>query len=226
MKASKKKGEVLKKQTKPTQVKVNGTEVSQNQHRMWESYRDRMKLANPAAVERGQIWSTLMKPKHLKGIKPTVAGELRLVLVLDSNGEVLAYGGRRYKKILVAPISPDIEMATHWDFIVDEETSPLGYPFMAEVWNKTTILDDSLNSFLGVVNEGLLILIERLNFDYVQNTIENTEVDWEIYGKNIGEREVKPGNEVYHFQRREVDETEYLSLPVRKLTCASSKLQR
>jgi hypothetical protein len=217
MKASTKKGEVLKKRTKPTQQIVKAPAVSETQHRVWESYRDRQKLAKPATIEGGQIWSTLVKPNNLKGIKLPSSLVPRLVMVLNANGEVLVHGDRQYRKILVAPISPNLEMASRWDFVVEQEASPLGYSFMVEVWNKTTILADSLNQFLGLINEGLLDLIERLNMDHVKSAIENLEGDWEIYGKSVGTREVKPGNEVYYFQRIESEELEYLDLPLRLL---------
>jgi hypothetical protein len=222
MNASQKKGGVLKKRSKPPQITVTPPPVSEVQHQVWESYRDRMKLASPALIQKGQIWSTLTKPRRLKGIKPNSDADSRLVLVLDQQFETLAYEEHEYQKIVIAPISIKIELATCWDFIIEQDSSPLGYSFMVELWNKATILTDSVDRYLGELDRGTFELVEHLDLDQIRSSLEEFKVDLPFYGQKIGEREIKPGNEVYNFQRNEVQEISYLTEPVRYLTDVSS----
>lgn len=223
------KGDVLRAKANAVHLQGLVLEVSKGQYKTWESYRDRLKVTQPKAPEKGQIWSTLRKPRHFVGAADHSVGEPRLVLLLDAEGEMLSHRGRHYKKLLIAPVSVDIEMATEWDFILDQENGPLGYECIVEIWNKVTMLDDSLKKCLGVLDPGTMNLIDRLVADYASNAIEGAEVNWSLYGKNIGEGKVEPGNQIYRFQRDETEAVGYLSKPVKALVdlpSVANELQR
>jgi hypothetical protein len=166
----------------------------------------------------GEIWSTRAKPVRLKGVASMENDTPCLVLLLDLEGEVLLYEGVKYRKILVAPISTNIEMATEWDFVIKQEESPLGYPFMIEMWNKVTMLAENLQKGLAKFDESFFEHILRLSQAETEGLFDESRFGPEFFRNNVGEGKAEMGNEIYHFQRREMEEVEYLLQPVKALS--------
>jgi hypothetical protein len=212
----KNKGGLLKKAYTNNISKIPALTISVEQYQLWQSFADRARQNITFEARTGEIWSTLAKPVFPKAPKGT--DRPRLVLILDGNGEVLQFKGVDYHKILVAPISTDIELATEWDYIIPENDSPLGYAFMIELWNKVTMLAENLNHGVGRISDNPTNHIMLLSKAQTNALVDESDADEQVFRNQTGSSKVEMGNEVYHFQRREIEDVEYLLQPVKSLS--------
>lgn len=198
------KGGFLKATTRKSRLKLEAPPMSESDRKAWLGFTERMQRGRPGLVERGQVWSTCARALGIPQAKEDV--EPRLVIVMDTDGETLLLQGKRFETILVAPVSTNTLMATQWDFLVEQDDSPLGYEFMVETWNKTAALENNLNSYLGLLSSGLMDLLDHISKEYDAREGESGPV----LGVGVGEGVVEPGNELYYFQRNELASIEYL----------------
>ena len=212
-------GDQLKKGRASTPV---SPQPNKHQIELWLSYKNRTEAGTQLDKAAGEIWSTNAAPVHPSHV--TIKTKTpHLVLILDSDGEVLFHKGVSYHKILIAPISTEIELATQWDFIVQTDASPLGYPFMIEVWNKTTMLSENLERGLARLDDRYRDHVQRLAQAETANLLDDSPLDPEMFRNNIGTGIADAGNEIFHFQHKEIQELEYLLQPVKALTAAISE---
>jgi hypothetical protein len=219
------KGELLKKINKRSASSIPTISMSEQQYNYWETFKDRNPAEGQCSTMPGEIWSTRARSVNLKDIITAKNETPYLVLLLDVKGEVLVYKGGKYQKILVAPISTNLEMATEWDFVVSQEESPLGYPFMIEMWNKVTMLAENLHSGLARFDDSFFEHILRLSQAESDSLFDESQYGQAIFKNNIGDEKVAMGNEIYHFQRKEVEEMEYLIQPVKALSVLIAREQ-
>jgi hypothetical protein len=196
---------------------------SEHQITLWQSYKDRLEGNAILDKKSGEIWSTIARPLFPQGVRAKSNSPV-LVLILDPDGEVLFYKGVDYHKILVAPISTYVEMATQWDFVVKGDESPLGYPFMIEMWNKVTMLAENLGHGLASLDDRFRDHVLRLSMAQTANLVDESPLDSELFKNNIGDGMVEMGSRIYHFQRKEIEDAEYLIQPLKALTEAIVEL--
>lgn len=104
----------------------------------------------PPQVRFGQIWSTRLLPAPSTAGSPDGADTPRLIAVL---GEESTSAGSEDPSLPVAPISLELAYLSDRDLRVPAKESPLGYPFMIEVWNEVTALKAQLGRYLGELQQ-------------------------------------------------------------------------
>jgi hypothetical protein len=156
----------------------------------------------PDRVELGQIWSTRAVFELPDG-RRYETDEPRLVVVLDGDLEQLGGLGQ----IPVAPISPEVEYATDFDFIVPPSSGPVGFTFMAEVWNETPALVGHLRQFLGTVSgSAASALLQLYNCHLLDESIPSEIRGW------VGAPIFSDDDERLAFQETEIQSVAYLAL--------------
>jgi hypothetical protein len=98
----------------------------------------------PLRKEVGQIWSTFSALALSDG-RSFQTDDPRLVVILDAQGEWSDLG----EPLVTAPISLRVEMASEWDMLISQDLSPVGFSFIAEVWNQTPVVPVHLRDFVG-----------------------------------------------------------------------------
>lgn len=71
---------------------------------------------------------------------PAAGDELLIAVVLDATD---------FEQFTAAPISTEVENATAWDLIVQEDESPLGYPLIVEDWNHSPFQSATVHERFG-----------------------------------------------------------------------------
>ena len=66
------------------------------------------------------------------------------------------------EQITVAPLTVFTHMAAELDLVVSGEKSPLGFDFLAEVWNETPMLKGHLRRFLARVPDAVQAALATL----------------------------------------------------------------
>ncbi|MGI8549443.1 MAG: hypothetical protein ACR2PL_01415 [Dehalococcoidia bacterium] len=130
----------------------------------------------------------------------------RLVVTLDEGSEQALLG---QPALGVAPTSLDLAYASDCDLLVPEEESPLGYPFMIEVWNEVQVLQEQLGRYLGTLPQPFkryLGLLHEAQF--------GIEVDLSPLIPHIGPPITHRDDPRFAFQEDEHEACEYLGLPV------------
>lgn len=166
---------------------------------------DRFKKAShqpqPLRARFGQIWAT--SPVSDSTV---VWGETRLVVALGEEADG-ALTGRA--SLSVAPISLDLAYQSDRDLLVPAEASPLGYPFMIEVWNEVVLLRPQLLRCLGVLDQpfkrslGLLYQVQL-----------GAGIDLNLVSQHLGPAITSADDPRVGFQEQEVEACEYLRAPL------------
>jgi hypothetical protein len=156
----------------------------------------------PSRLELGQVWSTRAVLEFPDG-RRFETDEPRLVVVLDSD---LGQGGE-HDHIPVAPISPEIEYATDLDLIVPPSAGPVGFSFMAEVWNETPTLVGHLRQFLGTVSGTAADAL----FQVYKCHVHDQSVPEEL-GSWVGIPVFSEDDERLAFQEAEIQAVAYLAM--------------
>jgi len=168
----------------------------------------------------GQIWRTrfdgIIVPGRETEQSFSVTGlnsTPHLVVIIEAEGGTGTPRGKYYE-IRVAPISGELQYAGNGDCIIGEEDSPLGYPFMVELWSAQPMLRENLDCCLGV-------------FDVVQHKtivdmLQQQQKEIQRKGENPLSLEETVMKGLYHnpimrFRAHEYEETAYLREPVEAL---------
>lgn len=134
--------------------------------------------------------------------------DTRFVLVLSKSSN---YQEKYLRSVYVAPISFDIEFATHLDLLLPAEHNPLKVKCMAEFWNIMPALEFNLGEYEGKIeNNEILKGIKSLWKMAFGLTDESTN----LTGIHIGSfiNTIRPL--VRKFQEQEINETSFLQEPV------------
>ena len=164
----------------------------------------------------GQVWRTRVEDI----VVPTISEEKRasaselnsnphLVLITNPNVETRRIGARTYHVVRVLPIDTDIDYAGEGDLVMDRDESPLGYSFMAQVWNEQEMLQENLDSYLGELNDE----DHRKSLDRQGRrplvpeafSLENIIINGLFY------------DPFFRYRAKEYEETQYLRVPVDSL---------
>jgi hypothetical protein len=177
----------------------------------------------------GQIWRTkldgIVVPGSESREKLSISdfdSRPHLVVITDvESAEVSPH--KDWSAILVAPVSGDIEFADkdEGDFVVDQKISPLGYPFMIELWNEQSMLRENLDCCLSELDTSQCeTMLEQLQQ-------EREKVLMGEKGPSSLETVVMNGryqDPIMRFRAHEHEETLYLRQPVEALKEVKSKL--
>jgi hypothetical protein len=173
----------------------------------------------------GQVWRTRVEDIAVPTMNEeerASASELNsnphLVLITNPNVETRRIGARTYHVVRVLPIDTDIDYAGEGDLVMDRDESPLGYSFMAQLWNEQEMLQENLDSCLGELND------------------KNHPAIWKSLDRQ-GRRPLAPGafsleniiinglfyDPFFRYRAKEYEETQYLRVPVESLREAISQ---
>lgn len=164
----------------------------------------------PEQLRTGQIWSTkteVIIPGYSEPID--LAQQSRLVLICCDDRD--AYDPN-FPEIRVAPISGEVENATDFDLIIDQEQCPLGYELMLECWNSQPMLSANLDKFLGEVTFSVMEDVWLLLRAQVGDPINLSQLQ-----SQRGRPLLSLFDRRKDFLLQEVIATEYLRTPVNAL---------
>ncbi len=131
-----------------------------------------------------------------------------VVLVPEERGDVGEL------QLVVAPLSPEVGFASEGDLVVPQEASPLGYPFMVEVWNQIVVLRRSLGERICVLPAGLQDALRRA---WLSLPLEEGPVTL-VMDADLPENV----RQVAEFRKRELEAFDRLSRPLME---AASRLE-
>jgi hypothetical protein len=166
----------------------------------------------------GQIWRT----KSEGIVVPTLGGagyhsvtELnsRPHLVVVTRTEVGGHHfGTDYHRLLVVPLDGDTEYRGEGDLFVAQEDSPLGYSFIAQLWNEQPMLRENLDCCLGELSreqhEGLMKGLDR------DADEESSGTDYSLEAVIMRGLYQDP---VMRYRAKEYEDTAYLRMPAQSL---------
>ena len=160
-----------------------------------------LKTPRPERIGPGQIWSTYA---HIE-LGPDLRFETddpRLVVIIDRLDE----SKRELEQVTAAPVSLDVSMASEFDLICSRGTSPLGFAFIAEVWNETPVIKTHLKQFLGSLRTDAMNALEEL---YKRHLV-NEQVPFSL-SNWVGPRLIGKEDPRFAFQVEEVEAAAYLA---------------
>ncbi len=150
-------------------------------------------LPVPMRLEKGQIWTTSPEPGDGQGNVAAVA-PMAVPVLLVSTGT----GERSLQNtIRVLPISNDVGFHLSGETLIIHADSPLGYPFLVELFNESPMLAGNLREYRGSVSDSRFREIQMLRERYFD-----------------GGSTVKPDKPYLKWREQEIDMARYLSLPV------------
>jgi tetratricopeptide (TPR) repeat protein len=173
----------------------------------------------------GQVWRTRVEdvalPK-IDGEETASIAELNsdahLVLITNPSVRTRRIGPKTYHVIRVLPIDTDTEYAMEGDLVVERAESPLGYSFMAQLWNEQEMLQENLESCLGEFREESHPRIWKSLARQGQRplvlgafSLENIIINGLFYDPAL------------RYRAREYEETQYLRAPVESLMNVQEK---
>jgi len=169
-----------------------------------------MQLALPEKRRFGQIWSTKTWNKDQDSNTEDSDTPLRIVVLLEDE----AHNAVVDEPFLVAaPISIEFAYRANYDLMVFEQESPLGYPFMIEVWNQVSPLVAQLERYLGTLQQPLKSFLGLIYQAHLGLPIDLDEVVYQHLGPAI----LQPGDPRVHFQEQEIEACDYLRCPLLEL---------
>jgi hypothetical protein len=172
----------------------------------------------------GQIW----RPKSHDIVLPGADGGVfsvtdldsrpHLVVITDATVQVEELDGAEYQIIRVAPIDADLDCIQDDDLVIREVDSPLGYPFLIQIWNDQIMLAENLECLLAEFHETEhRSILQRL---------------WAVGAGDGGEGAfsleavIMKGlysDPTMRYRAREYEDTSYLRLPVEYLRAALNR---
>jgi len=96
--------------------------------------------------------------------------------------------------------------------MVFEQESPLGYPFMIEVWNRVSPLTDQLERYLGTLQQPLKNFLGLVYQVHLGIPVDLGEV-----AQHLGPAILQPGDPRVRFQEQEIEACDYLRCPLLEL---------
>ena len=162
--------------------------------RSWPGPQDKLpKLA------KGQIWTTDPEPRDIQGQVLVRLAASMPVLIIHAGNESKAIDNI----IRVLPISLDTDFHCQpWTYFLNEESSPLGYKVLIEIFNERPMLAGNLKAFRGGITLELLEVIEESRKEFLRSELE------------IKDRDIRK------WQEKELELADYLSKPVNEMLWA------
>ena len=146
----------------------------------------------PLRLEKFQIWTTSPEPKNRQGdVEITVPMAVPVVIIAPGTGEK-----KPDNIIRVFPVSNDIEFYLEGDSLMINEDSPLRYPFLVEIFNERSMLSVNLEEYRGSLTKVQSRKIQGLRDRHLKRV------------------KIKPDKQYLEWKQKEMDLTEYLTLPV------------
>jgi hypothetical protein len=166
-------------------------------------------LSRPEKYWFGQIWTTRLWDGDQRGISDEKNISNRIIVLLEDESDASVQGE---PFLVAAPISVDIAYRSSYDLMLFELESPLGYPFMIEVWNRVTPLHSQLVRYLGTLQQplkGFLGLAYQAHLGVPVNLGEVVQ--------HLGPAILHPDDPRVHFQEQEIEACDYLRRPLLEL---------
>jgi 1,2-phenylacetyl-CoA epoxidase PaaB subunit len=155
----------------------------------------------PVRKEVGQIWSTFSALALSDG-RSFQTDDPRLVVILDAQGEWSDLG----EPLVTAPISLRVEMASEWDLLISQDLSPLGFSFIAEVWNQTPVVPVHLRNFIGRLPKEAEAALQYLYVALLEDEEVPSSLEKWVGVPLLGEEDPR-----LSFQRAEIAAVAYLA---------------
>lgn len=166
-------------------------------------------LARPEKYQFGQIWTTKLWDEDQGGSSQEDNVLPRIIVLLEGESDTSVQG---IPFLVAAPISVDIAYQSSYDLLVFEQESPLGYPFMIEVWNSVSPLHSQLVRYLGTLQQPLKSFLGRVYQAYL-----GVPVDLGEAVQHLGPAILQADDPRVHFQEQEIEECDYLRRPLLEL---------
>ncbi|MEA3360708.1 MAG: hypothetical protein U9R17_15060 [Thermodesulfobacteriota bacterium] len=146
----------------------------------------------PSNLKEGQIWTTAPDPKNTHGeIVSTITIGIPVLIISAGSGE------RDLKNIIrVIPISLDVDYHFGGYSLVLNETSPLKFPTLLEIFNERPMLAGNLGEYRGSLSDKDIFRVKE-----ARKAHQNEEIS-------------SPGKEILEWMQKEIKLTEYLTFPV------------
>jgi len=174
-----------------------------------QQFQQLLRLAQPEKYQFGQIWTTKLWDGDQSGSSQENNVPLRIIVLLENESDSSVLG----KPFLVAaPISVDIAYRSSYDLLLFEQESPLGYPFMIEVWNPVTPLHSQLVRYLGTLQQPLKRFLGLVYQAHLSVPVDLGEV-----AQHLGPAILQPSDPRVHFQEQELEACDYLRRPLLEL---------
>jgi transcription antitermination factor NusG len=146
----------------------------------------------PQRLKKGQIWTTTASPRNMHGeIVHNAPIGVPVLIIKPGNGE-----NDLENIIRVIPIALDVEYSFDSYSLALNETSPLMFPILLEIFNERPMLAGNLVEYKGPVCDADMDRIEEAREVYQQEQIP------------------QPGKEILEWMQKEIKCTEYLTFPV------------
>lgn len=150
------------------------------------------KYATPLKIQRGQIWTTTVRPKNASGDTIASMGVAFPVLVVSGgSGEKLLHN-----IIRVIPVSFDTDYEVAGETLVIGKENPLMYPVLLEIFNERPMLAGNLDEYRGNVSTKDLARIMEMRERFLEG------------------RETEPDEEYLAWKEKEIELAEFISFPV------------
>ena len=164
-------------------------------------FRQLLGLTQPEQYQFGQIWTTKSWSEDQRSAREEDILP-RLVVLLEDGDDTWVLSDQ---VLVVAPISVDIAYQGNYDLLLFEQESPLGYPFMVEIWNKISLFRSQLGRCLGTLSQRLNSLLELVHQAYLGLSVNLSEVT-----QHLGPAIRHPDDPRIHFQEQEIEACDYL----------------
>jgi hypothetical protein len=174
-----------------------------------QQFQHLLRLARPEKYQFGQIWTTKLWNEDQSGSSQEHNVPLRIIVLLENESDSSVLGE---PFLVAAPISVDIAYRSSYDLLVFEQESPLGYPFMIEVWNQVSPLHSQLVRYLGALQQPL-----KRFLGLVYQAHLGVPVDLGEIAQYLGPAILQPSDPRVHFQEQEIEECDYLRRPLLEL---------
>jgi len=115
-------------------------------------------------LEKGQIWTTLAKPKNKIGEEVIETDVAVPVYILDPGNHEKSL----LNKIPVVPVSSEIKYQVKGEDFLLDQNCPLGYPVILEIWNEVKMLAGNIGEFRGEINNAHAKNIEIFRKEFKQ----------------------------------------------------------
>ena len=174
-----------------------------------QQFQHLLRLARPEKYQFGQIWTTKLWNEDQSDSSQENNVPLRIIVLLENESDSSVLGE---PFLVAAPISVDIAYWSSYDLLVFEQESPLGYPFMIEVWNSVSPLHSQLVRYLGALQQplkGFLGLVYQAHL--------GVPVDLSEAVQHLGPAILHPDDPRVHFQEQEIEACDYLRRPLLEL---------
>jgi hypothetical protein len=158
----------------------------------------RSKKLQPENIEPGQVWSTHSQIRLADEVV-FETDDPRIIVILDASLKPA-------KQLVAAPISVFVSMASEFDLICRRDESPLGFDFIAEVWNETPMLREHLRDYVGTLGDKLKSALLDLYGYHLADEQLPTSMLTLVGPQLIGEQDPR-----FVFQEAEVGAAAYLA---------------